>query len=77
MKTVYDLIKNQTATIRKIHAQGELKARLISLGFQKGAEIEVLECAPGKQTMQIKVDQMKLALRMNEAKEIEINEPIN
>lgn len=73
MKTIYDLTRHDQATIKQVHAQGELKARLRALGIQKGARIEVLECAPAKQTMQIRVDTMKLALRMNEAKEIEID----
>lgn len=74
MKTVFDLEKNSIATIKKLHAEDELKSRLISLGIARGTEIKVLECAPAKQTMQILVGHTKLALRESEAKKIEINE---
>lgn len=74
MKTVFNLIKDESATIKKIHATGDLKGRLLSLGFHKGAEITVKKCAPAKQTLQVLVGQMNLALRMNEAKEIEVYE---
>ena len=74
MKTVYDLIKAETATIKKLHATGDLKSRLLSLGFHKGAEIVINECSPTKQTIQVTVEKMKLAVRMNEAKEIEVYE---
>jgi ferrous iron transport protein A len=74
MKTVYDLVKQERATIKKLHATGDLKSRLLSLGFHKGAEISVTECTPSKQTIQVNVESMKLAIRMNEAKEIEVYE---
>jgi ferrous iron transport protein A len=74
MKTVYDLSKSESAIIKKIHASGDLKSRLLSLGFHKGAELSVTECTPAKQTIQVMVENMKLAIRMNEAKEIEVYE---
>ena len=74
MKTLYDLKKHESGRVKKLLATGDLKTRLLSFGIQKGATIEILECAPAKQTMQIKVDSMKLALRLNEAKEIAIDE---
>lgn len=74
MKTVFNLIKSEQATIKKLHATGDLKSRLLSLGFHKGAEIKITECTPAKQTIQVMVENMKLAIRMNEAKEIEVYE---
>lgn len=74
MKTVYNLVKSESAIIKKLHATGDLKSRLLSLGFHKGAEISINECTPSKQTIQVTVEKMKLAIRMNEAKEIEIYE---
>ena len=74
MRTLYDLNRNDVAIIKKLHALDSLKARLISLGVTKGSEVKILECAPAKQTIQVQIGSMKLALRENEAKEIEINE---
>ena len=74
MKTLYDLDRNDTAIIKKLHAVDALKARLISLGLAKGNSIAILECAPAKQTIQIEIGTMKLALRDTEAKMIEVYE---
>ena len=74
MKTVFNLMKSESATIKKLHATGDLKSRLLSLGFHKGAQIVITECSPSKQTIQVSVEHMKLAIRMNEAKEIEVYE---
>ena len=67
-----DLQIGERATIRKIHAAPELKRRLISFGVIKGAEIELLATAPAKSTVEIRVGKMKIALRKEEAKTIEV-----
>jgi len=64
--------KGCVATIVKINASGPLKQRLISLGIMKGATVELLEYAPAKSTVEIKVGKMRLALRREEAALIEI-----
>ena len=74
MKSVIDMVKGERATIKKIHATGALKARFITLGIQKGADVIIEECAPAKQTLQVTVGTMTLALRHSEAKEIEVYE---
>ncbi|MDD2651801.1 MAG: FeoA family protein [Sulfurimonas sp.] len=58
--------------IKKLHATAELKARLISFGVMKDAVIEVLEYAPAKSTIEIKVGKTRLALRAQEAELIEV-----
>ncbi|KIM11517.1 MAG: hypothetical protein KU37_04740 [Sulfuricurvum sp. PC08-66] len=73
MKRLYDLSRNDTATIKKIHSNEALKLRLISLGITKGAQVTVLECSSTKQTMQIEIGTMRIALRDNEAMEIEVD----
>lgn len=73
MKTLIDLRKGERAVIKKIHASGELKTRFMSLGIQKGATVLIEECAPAKQTIQVKVGSMILALRHNEAEEVELD----
>lgn len=72
MKTVFDLSKNETATIKKLHGSAALKMRLISLGVTPHAALTVLECAASKQTIQIEVGDVRLALRENEAKLVEV-----
>ena len=61
--------------VKKLHTQGSLKQRLISLGIMKGAQITLLEYAPAKSTIEIKVGKMRLALRKEEADTIEVEMP--
>jgi len=61
-------------TILKLHATGPLKQRLVSFGIMKGASVTLLEYAPRKSTVEIKVGKMRLALRKEEADMIEVND---
>jgi ferrous iron transport protein A len=58
--------------IVKLHADSDLKQRLISFGIMKEAEVEVLEHSASKSTMEIKVGKMRIALRSKEAELIEV-----
>lgn len=64
--------KGGMATVVKINATGPLKQRLISFGLMKGAEVKMLECSPTKSTFEIKVGNVSLALRKEEAELIEV-----
>ncbi|MDD2265292.1 FeoA family protein [Sulfuricurvum sp.] len=64
--------KGGVATVAKINATGPLKQRLISFGLMKGAEVKMLECALTNSTYEIKVGNMSLALRKEEAELIEV-----
>jgi len=72
MKTLKDCKKACKVKVVKFHADSELKQRFISFGIMKNAELEVLEYAPGKSTIEIKVDKMRIALRAQEAELIEV-----
>ena len=72
MKTIYDCKQNEVVEVKKLHAPIELKQRLISFGILKGAKVEVLEYAPAKSTIEVKVGKMNIALRAKEAKLIEV-----
>lgn len=58
----------------KLNADSALKQRLISFGIMKEAIIEVLEHAPGKSTIEVKVGKMRIALRGKEADMVEVEE---
>jgi len=75
MKRLLDCERGERVIVRKLHANYDLKQRLISFGVMKGAQIQVLEHAPRKKTIEIKVGKMRLALRAEEAQMIEV-EPI-
>jgi ferrous iron transport protein A len=74
MGTLLDCHKGCEVRVKKIHAQYDLKQRLISFGVMKGAEVVVLEHAPKKKTIEIKVGKMRLALRDVEAALVEVEE---
>ena len=69
---VLDLDIGEEAVVKKLNAPWELKRRLISFGIIKGATIKVLAVAPAKSTIEIEVGKMKLALRKEEAKTVEV-----
>ncbi len=74
MKTLIEYDKGAKVEVIKLNAPKELKQRLISFGIMKGALIEVLEHAPRKSTIEVKVSKMRIALRAKEAKYIEVED---
>jgi ferrous iron transport protein A len=71
---LFDVEKSKRVKVKKLNAPHDLKQRLISFGVMKDAEIEVLEHAPRKKTIEIKVGKMRIALRAEEAQQIEVEE---
>ena len=74
MKNLLNCHKGCKIKVTKIHADANLKQRLISFGVMKGAELTVLEHAPRKKTIEVKVGKMRIALRAQEAELIEVEE---
>jgi len=72
MKTLNDCKKACVVKVIKLNAKDDLKQRLISFGIMKEAIIEVLEHAPAKSTIEVKVGKMRVALRAQEAEMIEV-----
>jgi len=72
MKTLKDCHKACKVKVLKLNADSELKQRLISFGIMKESIIEVLEHAPAKSTIEVKVGKMRIALRAQEAELIEV-----
>ena len=72
MKTLKDCEKACIVKVVKLNTKGDLKQRLISFGIMKEARLEVLEHAPAKSTIEIKVGKMRIALRAEEAEQIEV-----
>lgn len=66
--------KRCTARVVKVHATGALKQRLVSFGVRRGAKLQLLGFAPARSTVEIKVGRMRLALRSEEAKLIEVEQ---
>ena len=65
---------HQKVLITAINAQNTLKKRLLSLGFSVGKTVEVLETSLQKNTIKIGLGFSSVALRLEEAKMIEVKE---
>ena len=64
--------RNEKVTVVRLNADSALKQRLISFGIMKEAVVEILEHAPAKSTIEVKVGKMRIALRAQEADLIEV-----
>ena len=73
-KKLTDFKRGTKVKVLKLNAPSALKQRLISFGIMKEAKIEILEHAPAKSTIEIKVGKMQIALRAKEAELIEVEE---
>lgn len=70
--TLDSLNKGDSAVIKNVNAPQALKARLTSFGINKGANITLQEVTLAKNTMEISVNKNKVALRISEAQNIEV-----
>ncbi len=64
--------KNQKVLIKDVHAQSTLKKRFFSLGISINKEVVVLETSLQKNTIKIALGSTSIALRLDEAKLIEV-----
>ncbi len=71
--TLDQLNINEVAIITAINCDEILKNRFYSFGIIKGEKIEIAELTLAKSTIEIKINQSKIALRLSEASKIEIS----
>jgi len=67
-----ELKKGEVGIIKKINAKEPLKSRLLSFEIVKGQKIKMLEHTLAKNTFEIEVNNTKVALREEEAEQIEV-----
>ncbi|WP_457561266.1 FeoA family protein [Caminibacter sp.] len=67
-----ELQKGDVAVIKKIYAKEPLKSRLLAHGFARGERIKILEHTLAKNTFEVEINNTKVALREEEAREIEV-----
>ena len=72
--TLDKLNKGETALILNINAPQALKARLNSFGITKDATIYLQEVTLAKNTIEVRIDKTKVALRVSEASQIEVKQ---
>lgn len=64
------LHKGQSATIKTVNADKELKNRFNSFGVVKGATVYVEKYTLARQTMEIRVNKTRMAVRISEAEKV-------
>jgi len=67
-----ELEMGESGIIKKVLAKEPLKSRLLSMGFAKGERVKVLKHTLAKNTYEVEVNNIPIALREEEAREIEI-----
>jgi len=72
-----DLTVGSRAKISKIQSSGKLKRKLMDMGLNRGAKVEVKGKAPMGDPIEIKVRGYSLSLRQDEAVEILVKEVVN
>ncbi|MCK5725567.1 MAG: ferrous iron transport protein A [Thiotrichaceae bacterium] len=70
--TLNTLGKGQSAMITIITAGKELRNRFNSFGVVKGAEVHVSQHTLARQTMEIRINKTRMALRLSEAEKVGI-----
>ncbi len=77
-KTLFDLVTGDSARIVKIRGRGSksIRQRLLDMGVTRGTDVYVERHAPLGDPVEVSIKGYHLALRMKEAKEIEI-EPVD
>ncbi|QKE29437.1 ferrous iron transport protein A [Arcobacter acticola] len=70
--TLNELKIKESAEVISINCDKVLKNRLYSFGIIKGAIVKIEELTLTKSTIEIKINQSKIALRLSEAEKIEV-----
>ncbi|PCJ56008.1 MAG: iron transporter [Planctomycetota bacterium] len=71
--TLDNMSKGESATITAINCGKELKSRLNSFGLVRGQTVEVEKRSLAKNTLEIIINNMHLAIRSTEAEKIEVS----
>jgi len=69
-----ELKKGECGKIVKINSDSVLKARFCSFGITRGATVYIIEQTIAKNTIEVRINNTKVALRVSEAKYIEVEQ---
>ncbi len=62
----------ESGIIKKIYAKEPLKSKCLSMGFSRGERVKVLKHTLAKNTYEVEINHIPVALREEEASQIEI-----
>jgi len=72
-----ELKMGESGIITKILAKEPLKSRLLSMGFSRGERVKILKHTLAKNTYEVEINRIPVALRAEEAEQIEIQKENN
>jgi len=70
--TLDQINENQKSKILSINCSNELKQRFYSFGIIKGSTLEVEKISFAKNTIEVRVDDTSIGMRIEEAKQIQV-----
>lgn len=70
--TVRDMVKGQTAQVKKISGEGPVKRRIMDMGITRGIGIYVRKVAPLGDPVEVTVRGYELSIRKADAEMIEV-----
>jgi ferrous iron transport protein A len=71
-KTVADLKDGEEATITRVRGNGPFRTRVVEMGLVRGSRLQLVGQAPLGDPLEVKVRGCLLALRRDEARNIEV-----
>ena len=72
MNTLRQVKVGQTCIVKRVHAEGALRRRIMDMGITKGVEIYVRKVAPLGDPIEITVRDYELSVRKGDAELIEV-----
>ena len=73
MKTLREVAVGSTCKVKKLHAEGAVKRRIMDMGITKGVEIKVQKVAPLGDPMEVTVRGYQLSIRKADAEMVEVD----
>ena len=72
MKTLREAKVGETVTVRRLHGEGPVKARIMDMGITKGTSLLVRKVAPLGDPMELSLRGYELSVRRADAEMIEV-----
>ena len=70
--TLNDIAPGSTCTIKQLECEGEIRRRIMDMGFTKGVPVKVIKEAPLGDPIEVSVRGYSLSLRRSDAANIEV-----
>ncbi|WP_208974997.1 FeoA family protein [Pseudovibrio exalbescens] len=74
LRSLNDVSPGTPVSIRKLHATGAVRQRLLDLGLMPNVPVTVVRAAPLNDPIELRVDASAITLRRQEAATVEVDE---